>query len=112
MSKIKKLYLALAGACLALFATIGAMLGAWLVRRRATGEISARDDEIRRQQAELNKDAAKAALKKLQDKVTKTNEAANVITTGGRLNSPLLFGPITIAALAVIGNVAALFNIK
>ena len=80
MTKLKALYLSLAAAFVACFGIVVASLTAWLVRRRATGEISARDDEIRRQQAELNKDMAKAALKKLQDKVTKTNEAANAIT--------------------------------
>jgi len=38
--------------------------------------------------------------------------AANVNTTGGNDNSPLVFGPTIIAAVAVIGSVAALFFIK
>jgi hypothetical protein len=80
MTKLKWLYASLCASFVALLAIVSASVGAWLAKRKATGEISARDDEIRRQQEALNKSANDAALKALKDKATKANEAANAVT--------------------------------
>jgi hypothetical protein len=66
---------------LALWAALSATLGAWWVRRKADLELAAQQAEIRRQRAILNASADAAALKSLQNKVTKANEDANNVIT-------------------------------